>query len=127
MANLLSCALPWVIIIPFQTGFWLNTFMNWTSLIFSSSCNFILPFYMYYVTIKKPHLKNDQDIIKVEIGDEKPVVEIERKKSIISDTISVKSVLLTLNEQIILNNDDDMNNCPLPIIVSPPSPDDKYL
>src|ERR1051325_7675825 len=97
MSNLLSCVLPWVIIIPFQTGFWLNAFMNWTSLIFSSSCNFILPMYLYYVTIKKPHLENDQDIIKTGIG-EKPVVKMEKKSSI-SDTISAKSVLLTLNGQ----------------------------
>ncbi|CAI2164001.1 17661_t:CDS:2 [Funneliformis geosporum] len=81
MANLLSCALPWVIIIPFQTGFWLNAFMNWTSLIFNSSCNFILPFYLYYVTIKGTHLRNDPEIIKIEMGDEKHVMETERKKS----------------------------------------------
>src|SRR5438045_9787852 len=97
MANLLSCVLPWVIIIPFQTGFWLNAFMNWTSLIFSSTCNFILPFYLYYITIKKNHLKDD--IVKVEIGDEKPVVEMKKKKSAISDTTSIKNVLFTLNVQ----------------------------
>ncbi|GBB94193.1 hypothetical protein RclHR1_23090001 [Rhizophagus clarus] len=142
MANLLSCALPWIIIIPFQTGFWLNAFMNWSSLIFSSSCNFILPFYLYYVTIKKHHLKDD--IIKVETGDEKPVKEIEKKKSAISDTISIKSVLLTLNGQDIStlinnnnnnnnnndndNNNNDMKNWPsLPIVVSPPSPNEKHL
>ncbi|CAG8683463.1 14036_t:CDS:2 [Rhizophagus irregularis] len=90
MANLLSCALPWIIIIPFQTGFWLNAFINWASLIFSSS----------------------YDIVKVETGGEKPAIEIEKKKSGISDTISIKS----------------MNNWPsLPIVVSPPSPNEKHL
>ncbi|CAG8474213.1 10553_t:CDS:2, partial [Funneliformis mosseae] len=62
MANLLSCALPWVIIIPFQTGFWLNAFMNWT----------------------RSDLRNDPDIIKVETCDEKHVMETERKKSVMS-------------------------------------------
>ncbi|POG78282.1 hypothetical protein GLOIN_2v1853035 [Rhizophagus irregularis DAOM 181602=DAOM 197198] len=132
MANLLSCALPWIIIIPFQTGFWLNAFINWASLIFSSSCNFILPFYLYYITIKKPYLKDD--IVKVETGGEKPAIEIEKKKSGISDTISIKSVLLTLNGQDIStlindsNNNNEMNNWPsLPIVVSPPSPNEKHL
>nr|CAG8453998.1 2773_t:CDS:10 [Entrophospora candida]CAG8471781.1 10428_t:CDS:10 [Entrophospora candida] len=48
LANILSSALPWIIIIPFQTGYWLNVFMNWTTLIFTSICNFIIPFYLYY-------------------------------------------------------------------------------
>ncbi|CAJ0631955.1 16701_t:CDS:10 [Entrophospora sp. SA101] len=36
LANILSSALPWIIIIPFQTGYWLNVFMNWTTLIFTT-------------------------------------------------------------------------------------------
>ncbi|CAJ0750994.1 17603_t:CDS:10 [Entrophospora sp. SA101] len=36
LANILSSALPWIIIIPFQTGYWLNVFMNWTTLIFTN-------------------------------------------------------------------------------------------
>src|SRR6185312_15444954 len=84
-------------------------------------------FYLYYITIKKPQLKNDEVIIKV--GEEKPVVEMERKKSIISDTISIKSVLLTLNGQdisSILNNNDNDNTSP-PIVICPPTLNDKHL
>ncbi|CAG8587343.1 5164_t:CDS:2 [Ambispora gerdemannii] len=50
---ILSTILPWTIVIPFQTGYWLNTFTNWTSIIFTSTSNFILPFYFYYLNEKR--------------------------------------------------------------------------
>ncbi|CAG8661349.1 21015_t:CDS:2 [Rhizophagus irregularis] len=37
MAILLSTFLPWIIVLPFQSGFWLNIFTNWTSLLFTSA------------------------------------------------------------------------------------------
>ncbi|CAG8494149.1 1823_t:CDS:2 [Funneliformis mosseae] len=37
MANVLSILLPWLIVIPFQTGYWLNIFTNWASLLFTST------------------------------------------------------------------------------------------
>ncbi|CAG8687993.1 3761_t:CDS:2, partial [Ambispora leptoticha] len=52
-ATFLSTILPWTVVIPFQTGYWLNSFTNWTSLIFTSISNFILPFYFYYLNEKR--------------------------------------------------------------------------
>lgn len=39
--------LPWVLIIPFQTKGWLVLVMNWTSLVFGSSTNFVIPLLLY--------------------------------------------------------------------------------
>ncbi|KUJ07081.1 uncharacterized protein LY89DRAFT_789882 [Mollisia scopiformis] len=39
--------IPWVLIIPFQTKGWLVLVMNWSSLIFGSSTNFIIPLTLY--------------------------------------------------------------------------------
>ncbi|CAI2190965.1 16310_t:CDS:2 [Funneliformis geosporum] len=53
MATVLSILLPWLIVIPFQTGYWLNIFTNWASLLFTSTSNFIIPFYLYYLSQKQ--------------------------------------------------------------------------
>ncbi|RIA89509.1 hypothetical protein C1645_738582 [Glomus cerebriforme] len=37
MATLLSTFLPWIIVLLFQSGVWLNIFTNWTSLLFTST------------------------------------------------------------------------------------------
>ncbi|RHZ72484.1 hypothetical protein Glove_242g37 [Diversispora epigaea] len=136
-ATLLSSVLPWVIIIPFQTGSWLNSFMNWTTLIFSTISNFILPFLFYYISQTREHLKSDDDIVpKAEEPIEK-AKNLERKlsMSILSDALSIKSVFLkafsdddkivnTIDNNYYNNNNNNNHNnwLPLPIVVSPPSP-----
>ncbi|CAG8547393.1 20543_t:CDS:2, partial [Gigaspora rosea] len=104
-AILVSSVFPWIIILPFQTGFWLNSFMNWTSLIFSTITNFILPFWLFYLTQTQKPVINDDDELKS--GMSTPV-KLERNHSTMSN-ISIKSVRLT-------------DEPPLPIVVSPPSP-----
>jgi len=47
MATFISVVIPWCIVLPFQTGFWLNIFTNWASLLFISTANFILPFWLF--------------------------------------------------------------------------------
>jgi len=44
---------PWLIAIPFQTGHWLDSVMNWTSLVFVGVVNFILPFAVYLAAWRK--------------------------------------------------------------------------
>jgi hypothetical protein len=43
----LSAILPFLIVIPFQSGSGLQIFVNWSSLLFTSTANFILPFVVY--------------------------------------------------------------------------------
>lgn len=43
----LSYILPWLVSIPLQTGDYLSYFLNWSSLIFVSTANFILPLFIY--------------------------------------------------------------------------------
>ncbi|CAG8700965.1 3028_t:CDS:2 [Acaulospora morrowiae] len=127
-ATLLSNFLPWIIIIPFQTGSWLNEFMNWTSLIFSTISNFIIPFWLYYISRNQKHLKSDEDIAsKVVTSDDISVKakNLERKLSLISDTISIKSVFLTLaDEELSVRSkaNDNSNLLSPPIVIRPPSP-----
>ncbi|RUS23188.1 hypothetical protein BC937DRAFT_90892 [Endogone sp. FLAS-F59071] len=47
-----SSFLPWLIVIPFQTGWWLNIIINYLSLIFTSSSNFIVPFLLFFASKK---------------------------------------------------------------------------
>ncbi|CAG8498648.1 22949_t:CDS:2 [Dentiscutata erythropus] len=92
-AILLSSFVPWVIILPFQTGVWLNAFMNWSSLIFSTISNFVLPFYLYYLNHKQGSIKDD-----------KPVTD---------DDLSVK----------IITHEDKNNNLSFPIVIYSSTPD----
>ncbi|CAG8501769.1 21885_t:CDS:10 [Dentiscutata erythropus] len=90
----------------YSKRFWLNSFMNWTSLIFSTISNFILPFWLYYLTKTQKHVKNDDDLVKSGIS---TPIKLERNQSTISDIISIKSIRLT-------------DEHPFPIVISPPSP-----
>ncbi|CAG8543614.1 3488_t:CDS:2, partial [Cetraspora pellucida] len=90
----------------FSKRFWLNSFMNWTSLIFSTISNFILPFWLYYLSETQKPVKNDDDLIKSVISTPE---KLRRNPSSMSD-ISIKSVLM-IDE-----------HPPFPIVVSPPSP-----
>ncbi|RGB35072.1 hypothetical protein C1646_700412 [Rhizophagus diaphanus] len=64
MAILLSTFLPWIIVLPFQSGFWLNIFTNWTSLLFTSTSNFIIPFYLYNLSQKRKNQISPIEIIE---------------------------------------------------------------
>ncbi|TPX51839.1 hypothetical protein SeLEV6574_g00006 [Synchytrium endobioticum] len=46
-ALLLAVLVPFLVVIPFQTGSFLNTFCNWSSLFFTSVANFIAPLLIY--------------------------------------------------------------------------------
>ncbi|RIB15126.1 hypothetical protein C2G38_2320488 [Gigaspora rosea] len=61
-AIFLSSFVPWIVILPFQTGVWLNALMNWSSLTFSTISNFILPFYFYYLSYKQNCIKDDKSV-----------------------------------------------------------------
>lgn len=52
IGTLLSSFLPPLIAIPLLTGTHLPSFQSWTSLIFISPCNFILPFLVYFECVK---------------------------------------------------------------------------
>jgi len=46
-ANIFAVVLPWAVAIPFMKSGALNVLMNWSSLLFSSVANFIIPFAIY--------------------------------------------------------------------------------
>eukprot|EP01132_Coremiostelium_polycephalum_P002424 gene2424-2994_t len=63
VANFLAIVLPWIIVIPFATGDWLNEISNWASLFFNSIANFIIPFLLYLKSQqfkKHPAMTDDQ-------------------------------------------------------------------
>src|SRR2546429_3696143 len=79
MATLLSTLLPWIIVLPFQSGFWLNIFTNWSSLLFTSTSNFILPFYLYYLSQRQKNQISSIEVIELR---EKDVESIKESKDI---------------------------------------------
>jgi hypothetical protein len=48
IANVLCFFVPWIVCIPLQTGNWLSPFQTWTSSIFVSGSNFIIPVLIYF-------------------------------------------------------------------------------
>ncbi|RHZ56820.1 hypothetical protein Glove_396g60 [Diversispora epigaea] len=77
--------LPWILVIPFQTGYWLAIFTNWTSIIFISSSNFIIPFWLYILSQKR----------KLKITDVKLEKELTEKKKVTADIVPLKDVIVT--------------------------------
>ncbi|EGC29268.1 hypothetical protein DICPUDRAFT_159166 [Dictyostelium purpureum] len=70
-ANFIAILLPWIIVIPFQTGDWLNKISNYSSLFFNSVANFIIPFALYLKSIQfkhRNHISNDQKLILQELS-----------------------------------------------------------
>jgi hypothetical protein len=59
-ATFLSSVLPFFVVVPFQTGGYVNLFMNWTSLIFTSITNFIVPF-LVYIFLDKRNVRKEDD------------------------------------------------------------------
>lgn len=59
-ATFWSSIFPFFVVIPFQTGGYVNALMNWTSLIFTSVTNFIVPF-VIYIFLDKRNIKSDDD------------------------------------------------------------------
>ncbi|KAM9986825.1 hypothetical protein ACTFIY_011250 [Dictyostelium cf. discoideum] len=87
-ANFIAILLPWIIVIPFQTGSWLNNISNYSSLFFGSIANFIIPFALYLKSIQfknKNHsnLSSDQKLILTEISYE--TVDWEENNNIITN------------------------------------------
>ncbi|CAG8723723.1 6441_t:CDS:2 [Cetraspora pellucida] len=109
-AILLSSFIPWIVILPFQTGVWLNEFMNWTSLIFSTISNFVLPFYLYHLSYKQNLIKDDKH--------ERLTVPS------VTDQFSIKSIVITqIDDPVkIVTPADKNNNLSLPIVICPSSP-----
>ncbi|KAN0018195.1 hypothetical protein ACTFIU_010809 [Dictyostelium citrinum] len=66
IANLISIVLPWLIVIPFQTGDWLNLISNYSSLFFGSVANFIIPFILYIKSLKFKKKYNNHNQQKLE-------------------------------------------------------------
>ncbi|RIB01852.1 hypothetical protein C2G38_2255946 [Gigaspora rosea] len=97
LATFLSSVLPWIVVMPFQTGRWLNEFVNWTNLFFTSVSNFIVPFYLYYLS-QKPNV-----VVKAEIKLTKIEATAKRKASVRSNKSdkSFKSIKDWLNAQVL--------------------------
>ncbi|TPX34663.1 hypothetical protein SmJEL517_g02723 [Synchytrium microbalum] len=51
-ATFVAFVLPWIVAIPFQSGSSLTYFVNWSSLIFTSVANFIIPLVIYLRCLK---------------------------------------------------------------------------
>lgn len=45
--------LPWILVVPLQTGYWLYVFTNWTTVIFICSSNFIIPYWLYILSQRR--------------------------------------------------------------------------
>ncbi|RUS19576.1 hypothetical protein BC937DRAFT_87253, partial [Endogone sp. FLAS-F59071] len=73
-----SSIFPWLIVIPFQTGEWLNDMINYVSLIFTSSSNFIIPFLLYFAAKR---YKARAEIVQDGPGDEFNLVLMDSQVS----------------------------------------------
>ncbi|KAJ3128223.1 MCM DNA helicase complex subunit [Nowakowskiella sp. JEL0407] len=72
-ANFWAGIFPFLIVIPFLTGNWLQQVVNWTSLIFQSATNFIAPFLIYLFldkrnTIIQQSVLDELDLMDVDAG-----------------------------------------------------------
>ncbi|GAN11168.1 conserved hypothetical protein [Mucor ambiguus] len=86
---------PWIICIPLQTKDWVNTIQNWSSLFFQSTCNFILPFVLYFVSRKY-------------IASVEPInVETDEKQTHQHDKYSIVHPPLAAPSPILQNPDDN--------------------
>jgi hypothetical protein len=65
IANLLCFFVPWLICIPLQTGNWLTPFQTWTSSIFVSCSNFIIPVLIYFKCKVFRHQYNADRILSI--------------------------------------------------------------
>lgn len=52
-ANFWAVLLPWIIVIPFYSGGYLNYFINWSTIIVNNLVNFIIPPIMYLRALNK--------------------------------------------------------------------------
>ncbi|KAJ3200505.1 hypothetical protein HK099_002627, partial [Clydaea vesicula] len=68
-AEFAAVYLPILVVIPFQTGNWLNIFANWSSLIFQTLCNFLMPFLVYIFTHKRNLVMNQSVLDELEFLD----------------------------------------------------------
>ncbi|CAG8557845.1 24956_t:CDS:2 [Dentiscutata erythropus] len=138
LAVFLSSVLPWIVVLPFQTGSWLTVFVNWTNLFFSSISNFVVPFYLYYLS-QKPTVA-----VQAEIKLKKIESDIKRQASVRSTKSdkSFKNVKDWINSQVItrerlrdgtdaavgiLYNDDDYYNVSTPGTPNSLNPNAEHL
>ncbi|KAJ3047444.1 hypothetical protein HK097_011525, partial [Rhizophlyctis rosea] len=63
VATLLAQVLPWLMVIPLQTGSAMKPFMTWTSLIFVSTANFIIPLAIYLKCLKFRRAYNSDRVL----------------------------------------------------------------
>ncbi|KAJ1334671.1 hypothetical protein BSLG_007826 [Batrachochytrium salamandrivorans] len=52
VAGFMSFVLPWLLLIPLQTGVVIYDFQTWMSLFFCSTANFVIPFLMYFKCVE---------------------------------------------------------------------------
>ncbi|KNC96338.1 uncharacterized protein SPPG_08240 [Spizellomyces punctatus DAOM BR117] len=62
-AIFLAHVLPWFLCIPLQTGNSMQAFINWTSLFFVSTANFIIPFVIYLKCLRFRREYNESRIL----------------------------------------------------------------
>ncbi|KAG0245323.1 hypothetical protein BGX31_007521 [Mortierella sp. GBA43] len=60
-ANVLACLLPWLVAIPCMTGSGLSTAVQWSSLLFVSAANFVIPFILYIFSQRFKKRREDLD------------------------------------------------------------------
>jgi hypothetical protein len=84
MATFISLVIPWCIALPFQTGFWLNIFTNWTSLLFIGTANFLLPFGLFHLSQKKARMLQTLELAR-EAAEMNESDEKQQLKKIIED------------------------------------------
>ncbi|KAI9190701.1 uncharacterized protein BJ171DRAFT_606653 [Polychytrium aggregatum] len=61
-ATFFAAVLPFILVIPFQTGDWLTQIVNWSSLFFASLSNFIIP-YMVYIFLSRRNKELNQSVL----------------------------------------------------------------
>ncbi|OBZ82474.1 hypothetical protein A0J61_09477 [Choanephora cucurbitarum] len=90
---------PWIVCIPLQSTDYVNQIQNWSSLFFQSTCNFVLPFILYFVSRKY--------VASVEPTESLKQPTLTEKQMMMQDQVPAPSPILLQNPD---NNDVRMFN-----------------
>jgi hypothetical protein len=109
VAVFLTLILPWFIAIPFQTGILLEDFQTWTSLLFVSASNFMIPIIIFFKCKEFRSQYNKErrltprqlELLKqIHASSTKILGEIERRQVQLSDKNESEASIVTIDPNI---------------------------
>jgi len=116
-----SSILPWLLVIPFQSNGWITTILNWTSLLFASVANLIVPFLLYIMSRRHRATANLQEPATGTGMDEFVLHQDQPQQS---NTSSQENLQPAMSAVSVLENNDRRVSVQLPTVVIEPNDTD---